>query len=288
MTDTGIRYGAVLPGGTAPEQLQQAELAEQAGWDGVFSWETGYGVDPWTLLAAVAARTSRVRLGTILTPLPFRRPWKLASQVATLDQLSGGRAILAVGVGAMDDSLPDTGEETDLKIRAARLDEGIDLIQSVWSGGGRYDGEHYHYRGGSFELAAMARPVQQPIPIWVAARWPRPRSLRRALRCQGVLPEFMPEGREQEPDDVRALRAWLAARGAPDGLDVVLDGETPADDAPAAAAQVKDWADAGLTWWLESRWGRPDTQPERIRQMTGRLAAGPPRSQAAPGQGPVV
>src|ERR1700753_4518363 len=99
MTDTGIRCGAVLPGGPAPAQLEQAELAEQAGWDGVFSGEPGYGVDPWTLLAAVAARTSRVRLGTILTPLPFRRPWKLASQVATLDQLSGGRGILALGGG---------------------------------------------------------------------------------------------------------------------------------------------------------------------------------------------
>src|SRR6202000_1905457 len=142
MTDSPIRYGAILPGGTAPEQLGQAELAERAGWDGVFSWETGYGGDPWTLLAAIAARTSRVRLGTILTPLPFRRPWKLASQVATLDQLSGGRAVVAVGVGAMDTNLPDTGEETDLKIRAARLDEGIDLIQSVWRGGGRYGGGH--------------------------------------------------------------------------------------------------------------------------------------------------
>ena len=182
MTGTAIRYGAVLPGGPAPEQLEQAELAERAGWDGVFSWETGYGVDPWTLLAAIAARTSRVRLGTILTPLPFRRPWKLASQLATLDQLSGGRAIVAVGLGALGAELPDTGEETDLKIRAARLDEGIDLMQTLWRGGDRYDGAHYHYRTGTFGLAAMVRPVQQPIPIWVAARWPRPRAARSSRR----------------------------------------------------------------------------------------------------------
>jgi alkanesulfonate monooxygenase SsuD/methylene tetrahydromethanopterin reductase-like flavin-dependent oxidoreductase (luciferase family) len=277
MTDTGIRYGAVLPGGTAPEQLEQAELAERAGWDGVFSWEAAYGVDPWTLLAAVAARTSRVKLGTILTPLPWRRPWKVASQLATLDQLSGGRAILAVGVGALGTELPDTGEETDLKTRAAMLDEGIDLIQQVWGGGDRYDGEHYRFHSGRFDLAAAVRPVQQPIPIWVAARWPRPKSLRRALRCQGVLPEFMPEGREPEPDDVRALRAWLAEHGAPDGLDVVADGETAADDPAGAASQVKAWSQAGATWWLETRWGMPDTQTERVQQMTERLAAGPPR-----------
>src|SRR6201994_4323595 len=224
MTGTGIRYGAVLPGGTAPEQLEQAELAERAGWDGVFSWETGYGVDPWTLLAGIAARTSRVKLGTILTPLPFRRPWKLASQLATLDQLSDGRAIVAVGLGALGPDLPDTGEETDLKIRAARLDEGIDLMQAVWRGGDQYDGEHYQYRAGTFDLAAMVRPVQQPIPIWVAARWPRPKSLRRALRCQGILPEFMPEGREQQPDDVRALRAWLAEGEVAGGCGVGVGG----------------------------------------------------------------
>src|ERR1700759_2865181 len=115
MTDSTIRYGAILPGGTAPEQLGQAELAERAGGDGGFSWETGYGVEPWTLPAAIAARTSRVRLGTILTPLPFRRPWKLASQVATLDQLSGGRGNLGPGGGGGAAAAPGTGGESDRK-----------------------------------------------------------------------------------------------------------------------------------------------------------------------------
>jgi len=134
MTRHGIRCAVVLPGGSATEQLELALLAEQAGWDGVFTWEAAYGVEPWSLLAAIAVRTSRVRLGTMLTPLPWRRPWKLASQVATLDQLSGGRAILAVGVGAADANLPDTGEVTDLRSRAEMLDEGIDLIRALWAG----------------------------------------------------------------------------------------------------------------------------------------------------------
>src|SRR5438477_390532 len=95
MTGPGMRAGVVLPGGTATQQLAQAEAAERAGWDGVFVWEAAYGVDAWTLLAAIAARTERVRLGTMLTPLPWRRPWKVASQVATLDQLSNGRAVRA-------------------------------------------------------------------------------------------------------------------------------------------------------------------------------------------------
>src|SRR6266516_4786769 len=96
-----MRYGVILPGGTAIEQLEQAVLAEEAGWDGVFVWEAAYGVDAWGLLTAIAARTQRIRLGTMLTPLPWRRPWKVASQAATLHQLSGGRASVSVGLGAM-------------------------------------------------------------------------------------------------------------------------------------------------------------------------------------------
>src|SRR5213082_3401436 len=107
MTEQPIRCGIVLPGGTATGQLEQAVLAERSGWDGVFVWEAAYGVDAWCLLSAMAGRTSRVRLGTMLTPLPWRRPWKVASQVATLDQLSGGRAILAVGLGWPDSGIGD-------------------------------------------------------------------------------------------------------------------------------------------------------------------------------------
>ncbi|MGH9030150.1 MAG: LLM class flavin-dependent oxidoreductase, partial [Acidimicrobiales bacterium] len=100
---SAMRYGMILPGGSATEQLDQATLAEASGWDGVFVWESAYGVDAWSLLAAIAVRTTRVTIGTLLTPLPWRRPWKVASQVATVDQLSGGRVVLTVGIGAIMD-----------------------------------------------------------------------------------------------------------------------------------------------------------------------------------------
>ncbi len=218
MAEHVMRYGIVLPGGTATEQLDQAVLAEQAGWDGVFVWEAAYGVDAWSLLAAIAVRTARVRLGTMLTPLPWRRPWKVASQVATLDQLSGGRAILAVGVGAVDTDLPDTAEVTDLRGRAERLDEGIDLIRTLWDGGTSYHGQHYHYDTGRLDLTAAARPVAGRIPLWVVGVWPRPKSLRRALRCDGIIPQYDLGGREAGPDDVRALAGWLAEPRGPAGL----------------------------------------------------------------------
>jgi len=187
-----MQYGVVLPGGTAPQQLELAITAEQSGWDGVFVWEAAYGVDAWTLLGAIAARTSTIRLGTMLTPLPWRRPWKVASQAATLDQLSDGRAILAVGMGAVATGQGQTGETLDVRERASRLDEGIDLLRSFWQGNLAFSGKHYEaHLADRGDLAEAGALVQADIPIWVVGAWPRERSLRRALRCSGVIPEPM-------------------------------------------------------------------------------------------------
>jgi alkanesulfonate monooxygenase SsuD/methylene tetrahydromethanopterin reductase-like flavin-dependent oxidoreductase (luciferase family) len=239
----------------------------------VFVWETASGVDAWSLLAAMAVSTNRVRLGTMLTPLPWRRPWKLASQVATVDQLSRGRAILAVGVGALE-GLPLAGEVTDLRERAEMMDEGIDLIRDLWAGGRSYHGRHYDYENGDDDLARVGRPVQERVPIWVVGIWPRPKSMRRVLRCDGVIPGGT--GVEELP----AMRAWLTEQGAPPGLDVLSEGETPGDDPAAAWAEVAPWAEAGATWWLETRWELPHHSPERMRQIRERIAAGPPRQPA--------
>ena len=277
-----MRYGFVLPGGTATQQVEQAVLAEENGWDGVFMYEIGYGVEPWTTLAAIAQRTSRVKLGTMLTPLPWRRPWKLASQVATLDQLSNGRAILAVGTGAVDESLGTTGEALDIHTRAARLDEGIDLIYGLWSGKLRFEGQHFNVdlEARRDDLARNLQPVQARIPIWVVALWPRPRTLRRALRCDGLLPSAMDENglRELKPDDIRSIQQWLDEHGGVrEGFDFISEGETPADDRAAGAAKVTPWAEAGCTWWLETRWQVPPGA-DAMTVVRERIGAGPPKA----------
>ena len=274
-----MRFGIVLPGGTAAEQLEQAVMAEEKGWDGVFVWEAAYGVDAWSLLGAMAARTSRVRLGTMLTPLPWRRPWKLASQVVTLDQLSGGRAILAVGLGAVTTDLPSTGEVTDLKGRARLLDEGIDLVRHLFEGGTSFRGEHYSYESVRDDLAEVARPVQDRIPIWVVGAWPRPRSMARVLRCDGIIAQFGDDLELPRAEDFAAVRAWLTENGAGPDFDLVADGETDGGD-PAAPGRVAAFAEAGCTWWLETMWEMPHHSAERMSQVRERLAAGPP---VAPG-----
>jgi hypothetical protein len=274
IVDRAINCGVVLPGGTATEQLDLAILAEEAGWDGVFVWEAAYGVDAWSLLAAIATRTARIRIGTDLTPLPWRRPWKVASQVATVDQLSGGRAILTVGLGAIAEDLPLTGEVTELRARADRLDEGIDLIRSLWAGELTFHGKYFDYDGsGARHLSDAATPAQSRVPIWVVGLWPRPKSMARVLRCDGIVPQY--EG-EPNPLEARRISEWLAEKGAP-YIDVIAEGETSASNIENAVSVVLPWANAGCTWWLETRWGSPESGVDRVDEIRERLKAGPPR-----------
>lgn len=276
-----MRFGFVLPGGTATQQLELAELADEHGWDGVFVWEAAYGIDPWTLLAAMAARTKRVKLGTMLTPLPWRRPWKVASQVVTLDQLSNGRAILAVGLGAVDNFLGNTGEELNRKKRAAMMDEGIDLIKGLWRGELRYSGEHYQMDiSGRTDLADSGQAVQANIPIWVVGAWPSDKSMSRVLRCDGLLPNLVGGGPGAiiVPDHVRDMLRWLRDRGgAGEGFDFVVEGETEPDNDTQTRERLAPLAEAGATWWLETRWQMPYSSDERMRQIRERIEAGPPR-----------
>lgn len=270
-----MNFGIVLPGGTAAEQLEQAVMAEENGWDGVFVWEAAFGVDAWALLGAMAARTNRVRLGTMLTPLPWRRPWKVASQVVTLDQLTGGRAILAVGLGAVTTDLPTTGEVTDLKGRATLLDEGIDRVRHLFEGGTSFHGEHYDFESVRDDLTEVGRPVQDRIPIWVVGAWPRPRSMARVLRCDGVVAQFGDDLGTPEPEDFAAVRAWLLENGAGPGFDLIVDGQSEPGDS-TALAKVARFAEAGCTWWLETMWELPHHSAERMAQVRERLRAGPP------------
>jgi alkanesulfonate monooxygenase SsuD/methylene tetrahydromethanopterin reductase-like flavin-dependent oxidoreductase (luciferase family) len=250
-----VHHGIVLPGGTASEQLALAVLAEDAGWDGVFAPEVGYFVDAWALLSAMAVRTERVRLGTMLTPLPWRRPWTLAAQVATLDQLSNGRAVLAVGLGAVDPGLGRYPEVTDLSERAARLDRGIDVVRGLWDGVTAFGDIDI-----SDAVVEAPRPVQDRIPIWCVAVH-APRSMRRLARCDGVVAQV--EG----VDQLAAMLTWLDDHGGRPG-DVIVDGETTGPDDGAAVAP---WEAAGATWWLETRWTAPD-------DLRRRIEAGPVRS----------
>jgi alkanesulfonate monooxygenase SsuD/methylene tetrahydromethanopterin reductase-like flavin-dependent oxidoreductase (luciferase family) len=274
----GVKFGFVLPGGSATEQVEQARLAEAAGWNGVFVWEGAYGVDAWALLGAMATCTSTIALGTMLTPLPWRRPWKVASQAATLDDLSDGRAILAVGLGWADSGIGDRRDATERATRADLLDEGLDVIDALWRGELQHHGPRFELDIAPGHVLDLV-PAQEPrVPIWVVGAWPRPKSMNRVLRCDGILPVKSMPGDESplSPDDVRDIAAWLGAHGA-HSHDIVVEGATSARDQEAAAATVAPWAEAGATWWLDARWKLPHHSGERMQQVRRRLHAGPPQ-----------
>lgn len=272
-----MRFGFVMPAGDAPTAAAFGRDAEAAGWDGFFVWDAPWGLDPWVTLAAVAMGTDRIRLGTMLTPVSRRRPWKLASETATLDNLSGGRVILAVGLGALDSGFEAFGEATDRRTRAELLDEGLDVVTGLWAGQPfAYSGKHY--RISPVDFPGPPPLVQSPrIPVWVAGAWPdRPRSMDRALRWDGLLPNVAQPGGGFGPPtagDISAMAVHVRERRpAGEPFDIVVEGETPGDDPTACRAIVAPMAEAGATWWLEARWSAP-----HLDSVHRRILQGPPR-----------
>ncbi|MGB8650153.1 MAG: LLM class flavin-dependent oxidoreductase [Mycobacteriales bacterium] len=218
-----------------------AAEAEEAGWDGVFVWDhIAYRApvvavaEPWVTLAAMACATEAVRLGPMITPVPRRRPVKLAREVAALDQLSGGRVVLGVGIGGDGaGELTATGEELDDRVRGAMLDEALGLLTQAWTG------QELHHRGDHYVadgLAVLPTPVQEHLPVWVAVRYGRPKPLLRAARFDGVFPIEI-----DSPDKLAETLAQLE-RPTDRPFDVAVGAQDDTDPRP--------YADVGATWWM--------------------------------------
>ena len=219
-----------------------ARDAEHAGFDGFFLWDhVAYRppvnaiLDPWICLAAIALATERVAIGPLVTPLARRRIPKLARETVTLDRLSGGRLVLGAGLGSDrsgEFELP--GEEPDPRARAGALDDGLAELQRLWSG--------------VFEPQPAGR-----IPIWLAARWPNRRPVRRAVRFGGLFPIDMPG-----PEALAELRSEVP----PPPFDIVVTNPPGTD--------LEPWTQAGATWCLTGF----DNQP-REAEVRAAIAQGP-------------
>ena len=257
-----------------------ARDAEAAGWDAFFLWDhvlarNGNVVaDPWTLLAAIAVSTERIRLGTMVTPLPRRRPWQVVRQIVTLDHLSGGRAVLGVGLGfPPKEEFELFGEPGDARVRAEMLDEALDVVTGLMSGlPFSYDGRHFRLDGVEF----APRPVQSPrVPIWVAGAWPARPPFRRAARYDGVVPIAKDANDEEILIDVPTMRDVVAytdehrTDDAP--FDRVFTGYLP-DDRTEARAIADELSSFGVTWWQAGP--GPDEPLDVVRDW---IRLGPPR-----------
>ncbi len=253
--------------------------AEQAGWDGFYIWdhmlaEPGMAVaEAWTTLAAIAMTTATVRIGVLVTPLARRRPWVLARQIATLDQLCAGRLVTGIGLG--DDGWREFsafGEETVPRVRGELLDESLTIIQDLLTG------NEVKYTGRRYVIdcpPVLPAPVQDPVPLWAAVRWPNRKPLERAARLQGCFPIFAGSGQLPAPppaENLAELRAELAELGAPRSLDLAVRvslHRLPATERTGAAAAL---ADAGVTWLLEAFAPGQDAA-----EIEAYVRSGPPR-----------
>ncbi len=276
-----MKYGFVLPGGDARTGGDMANAAENAGWDGFFVWEPVWGIDAWVTLAAAAMRTEKIRLGTMISPLSRMRPWKLAGEALTVDRLSKGRVIISVGLGAIDTGFKQFGEETDRKTRAELVDESLEIITGLWHGQPfNHSGKHYRIRETKFMLPPP--PIQKPrIPIWIVGAWPKAKSMRRALKYDGILPTIVqPDGSLARPriEDIRKITKFIRAkRSAKKRFDIVVEAEKSA----SAQKQAAEFAKAGATWWIDSMWSQTDKMftPKGKSKVLKKIEQGPPREE---------
>jgi hypothetical protein len=276
---TNLKFGLALPYTNARTVATYASLAEQAGWDGCFLGDAIWCEDPMISLAAAAMTTHHIRLGTLIIPMPLRRPWKVASESLALDHLSDGRLILGLGAGAVWmgwQSFPD--EVTDNRVRAEMLDESIDILTLLYQRKQfDYEGKHYHLKLTLLdEMYYPPRPLQQPrIPLWVVGIWPRSKSMRRVLKCDGVIVEKASseeKGEEVTPVDICEIQTYVKSnRTLTTPFDIVVIGKTLSLEPVGRVAKLLPMQEAGLTWWIEDLISEPE------RQVIESIRSGPPR-----------
>ncbi|AGL16141.1 Luciferase-like, subgroup [Actinoplanes sp. N902-109] len=217
--------------------------AEVAGWDGVFfedylvyyRGENPATYDPWVVMTAIAARTTRVRLGTTVSGLLARDPVKLAREAATLNALAPGRVVLGVGLG----DPADKGAQPFPGPRGAEMDRRLAQL---------------------LDLLA-----DEAVPVWVGGSAQAKAVARRAATAQGIVPYKLTDTKNWEDwttDEVRDL-----ARG--DGFDVAVGGRRRLPDPSAEKAAIMAAESGGATWWLEFI---PPAAPD---QMIAAVETGP-------------
>lgn len=160
-----------------PELLKRVKFAEELGFDGAWVFDhfkplygdpSGPCLEGWTLLAGLAANTSRIRLGTLVTGITYRHPSVLATEAVTVDHISNGRLELGLGAAWNEPEHREFGIPFPaIKERAERLEEGIKVMRTLMTrDGASFKGRHYQLDNATYR----PRPIQQPHPpIWVGA-----------------------------------------------------------------------------------------------------------------------
>jgi alkanesulfonate monooxygenase SsuD/methylene tetrahydromethanopterin reductase-like flavin-dependent oxidoreductase (luciferase family) len=251
-----------------------AQAAEDSGWDAVFLWDhvnwmdMGFHVDPWIALGIIADRTTRVKIGTAITPIARRRPAKLAREILTLHQMSGGRFIFGAGSGAWPSEFNDLGDADDLKVRAEMLDEGLELLKMMWSGESfDHRGTHYQAKGETF------CPGGAEIPIWVGGTWPNAKPFRRAARFDGVMAMNQDFNKPLSVESVIEIKQFIADHREDDSAFSLAVALNTSNNFEADVDRAQAYEAAGANWWQEGVYP-PAASLDELRKIVRR---GPPR-----------
>jgi probable F420-dependent oxidoreductase len=224
-----VHFGVILPNYGRDSSVdgirRVAELAEELGFDSVWATEhiivgpeavDPYGrvYDPLVTLGWIAGWTERIGLGTSIVLVPLHNPMHLAKEVATLQELSGGRFTLGVGMGWHKDEFEFMGVEFDG--RGRRADEAIRLMRALWSGERDFEGEHWSFR----EATSEPQPSKQP-EVWVGGSSPR------AIRRARELGDAWHPSRGSDADHVRQVKERypdlrVVPRTSPNNVEAML------------------------------------------------------------------
>jgi len=288
----GIGLGTQTLVGEPDRFLPFVDALESHGFDSLWLSErlTGPAPDPLVALAVAAGRTRTLKLGTSVLVVPGRNPVVLAKELASLDQLSGGRLLPAVGIGA-----PVPAEHrafgVDRRQRARLFDEAMGLIRRLWTEDDvHHDGEHFHVDG----VTLRPRPRQDPIDVWLGGG--SPSELRRTGRFgDGWLPSFTTpalaaagwevvtataaeHGRSIDQEHFGVLVPY-ARRSVPDGLVALLARRgrdpiaTPEDVVPVGLPALARLLEAFVAVGASKFVVVPVDEPEDWHDELGELAA---------------
>lgn len=242
-TRIGIASPHIFADGNVDMDLvrRYAVRAEALGYASLWTQErvtgTQTSLDPITFLSYLAGQTTRVRLGVSVFVLPRHNPVHLAKQLASLDQLSGGRLIVGVGLGGNAAELPMYGMSPERRVR--RFIEHVEIMKALWTQSpASYAGDFYSFDG----VSIAPQPVQKPHPpLWFGAS--AEPAVRRALRLGDGWTGAGSAGREAFSENVERVKGWLAEEGRdpasfPISKRVYLAID---DDEERARRRLKEW-----------------------------------------------
>src|SRR3954453_4026054 len=261
----------LIPEQSAEQLLAAAQAADELGYYACYSADEIYHKDAWLLLVAAAARTERIRLGPCVAPIYMRDPTYVAQLAATLDELSGGRAEVVLGIGNLA-MLEQYGVEWHGTRPIARVREAHRLIRTLLDQGSiDFQGEFFRYAG----ITTTARPVQEHLPLKIGAMG-GPKSMQLAGEIADGLHTacaYSPEALDYAVEHFR-IGVERAGRSL-DGLDLgdsLLGAIAP--DREAARRAGRTLAAFYIPSMPPALLERHGIEPERVASVTEAFASG--------------